>query len=304
MLSCAATPYFLMVTFLTRHFFPQGRYTVYNAKIKIEPQLDYTHSSPIQTTAKTIPVTCEPTEVPTTFIDSRDRKSSDGESVKSSDDDGTLTDGAGKTLNTTSHILPDGTTSPHGTPLHRSAVTQEGSKKVRDNYSPRQINAFEKMFFENTYPDSDAIENLSEDIGVPKNKVKVWFQNKRARWRRRVDNNSNNKQQKPTSIPKPTQIPSTSSYGYLSPHPVFTLMLPHAYSRCPFYRQEHLAPYIPPQFLVQSQNPFCTRLAPSSVTKSEKEMTEKTPISKNKGFSPQNPAFFFPPFYYPHPVVC
>ncbi|KAL5014888.1 hypothetical protein ScPMuIL_009158 [Solemya velum] len=282
--------------------------------IKIEPQLDYTHSSPIQTTAKTISVTYEPTEVQTTFIDSRDRKSSDGESEKSSEDDGeyidvvsyegTPTDGAGEILNNTSHISPDGTTSPRGTPPHRSAVTQEGSKKGRANYSPFQINALEKMFFENTYPDSDAIENLSEDIGVPKNKVKVWFQNKRARWRRRVDNNSNNKQQKPTSIPKPTQIPSASSYGYLSPHPAFTPVLPHAYNRFPFYRREHLTPYIPPQFSVQKQNPFCARLAPSSVTKSGKETTEKTPISKNKGFSPQNPAFFFLPFYYPHPVVC
>lgn len=62
-------------------------------------------------------------------------------------------------------------------------------KNSRTNYSPKQIRALEKIFMETPYPDADVMEQLSREYGIPEKNLKIWFQNKRARWRKRVREN-------------------------------------------------------------------------------------------------------------------
>ncbi|ESO93602.1 hypothetical protein LOTGIDRAFT_70713, partial [Lottia gigantea] len=57
-------------------------------------------------------------------------------------------------------------------------------KKARTNYTPEQVRGLEKVFLETPYPEPEAMEKLSKELEIPEQKLKVWFQNKRARWRR------------------------------------------------------------------------------------------------------------------------
>ncbi|KAK3587426.1 hypothetical protein CHS0354_007913 [Potamilus streckersoni] len=114
-----------------------------------------------------------------------------------------------------------------------SEVSQ-AQKKSRTNYSPDQVQALEKVFHENPYPDSDKMEQLSNELSIPEGKIKVWFQNKRARWRRRVQDNIHQypqfTQMSPVLSPvpnygfmaPPTMLASTTSPPQVVPSPYFT----------------------------------------------------------------------------------
>ncbi|XP_052778733.1 pituitary homeobox x-like [Mya arenaria] len=64
-------------------------------------------------------------------------------------------------------------------------------KLVRTSYTNEQIQTLLKIFHENPYPDSEHMEDIAKEFGVPDNKIKIWFQNRRARWRRRVNDTIN-----------------------------------------------------------------------------------------------------------------
>ena len=54
----------------------------------------------------------------------------------------------------------------------------DAKKKSRTNYNPEQVQALEKEFHDNPYPDSDKMESISKEIGVPECKIKVrlnWY---------------------------------------------------------------------------------------------------------------------------------
>lgn len=46
-------------------------------------------------------------------------------------------------------------------------------KKVRTNYSPSQVQALEKIFHENPYPEPETMEKLASDLNIPEAKIKV-----------------------------------------------------------------------------------------------------------------------------------
>ena len=94
--------------------------------------------------------------------------------------------------NTDSSISTRGSTSPQSTdgkPSPTSTMSSPGSgcgsvtspepegpparKKARTNYRPEQVKALERQFHENPYPDADMMETLSQDLGIPENKLKV-----------------------------------------------------------------------------------------------------------------------------------
>ncbi|CAG2194840.1 unnamed protein product [Mytilus edulis] len=88
-------------------------------------------------------------------------------------------------------------------------------KKVRTNYSPSQVQALEKIFHENPYPEPETMEMLASDLNIPEAKIKVWFQNKRARWRRRAAENPHPAYMTPMS---PMMSPMHASYGMVPHH--------------------------------------------------------------------------------------
>ncbi|XP_061186423.1 homeobox protein NOBOX-like [Saccostrea echinata] len=62
------------------------------------------------------------------------------------------------------------------------------AKKVptrsRIKYRPDQIEAMEESFLTHQYPDSESIEQLAEKVGVSAERVAIWFQNRRAKFKR------------------------------------------------------------------------------------------------------------------------
>ncbi|KAH3694286.1 hypothetical protein DPMN_081726 [Dreissena polymorpha] len=79
---------------------------------------------------------------------------------------------------------------------HTSDKESDGKpqKGARTKYTKEQLKTLMKIFHENPYPDSEMMENIANDFGVKDTNIKIWFQNKRARWRRRVENMNNSTQ--------------------------------------------------------------------------------------------------------------
>ncbi|NXP44164.1 NOBOX protein, partial [Heliornis fulica] len=57
-------------------------------------------------------------------------------------------------------------------------------KKSRTFYSIEQVEELEKMFQEDHYPDNEKRREIAAVVGVTPQRVMVWFQNRRAKWRK------------------------------------------------------------------------------------------------------------------------
>ncbi|XP_052258046.1 pituitary homeobox x-like [Dreissena polymorpha] len=83
---------------------------------------------------------------------------------------------------------------------------KKSKKPARTNYTKEQLQSLVKFFHENPYPDSEMMENIAKDFGIKDTNIKIWFQNKRARWRRRVENINNSTQ---SNMMHMTPVPSS-----------------------------------------------------------------------------------------------
>ncbi|XP_073537719.1 homeobox protein NOBOX [Phyllobates terribilis] len=57
-------------------------------------------------------------------------------------------------------------------------------KKSRTLYNIDQLQELERIFMEDHYPDSEKRKEIAEIIGVTPQRIMVWFQNRRAKWRK------------------------------------------------------------------------------------------------------------------------
>ncbi|XP_034994374.2 homeobox protein NOBOX [Zootoca vivipara] len=57
-------------------------------------------------------------------------------------------------------------------------------KKTRTFYSAEQLEELERTFHEDHYPDSEKRREIAAAIGVTPQRVMIWFQNRRAKWRK------------------------------------------------------------------------------------------------------------------------
>ncbi|XP_077113134.1 homeobox protein NOBOX isoform X2 [Ranitomeya variabilis] len=57
-------------------------------------------------------------------------------------------------------------------------------KKSRTLYNIDQLQELEQIFMEDHYPDSEKRKEIAEIIGVTPQRIMVWFQNRRAKWRK------------------------------------------------------------------------------------------------------------------------
>ena len=62
---------------------------------------------------------------------------------------------------------------------------EQGSKKLRTTFTEAQKRALDVYFQRNPYPDPRETEELSQQLSLPENVIKVWFQNKRSRDKQR-----------------------------------------------------------------------------------------------------------------------
>ncbi|XP_076076142.1 paired box protein Pax-3-like [Mytilus galloprovincialis] len=58
------------------------------------------------------------------------------------------------------------------------------SKRQRTKYTKEQLEALERVFISNQYPDSLTTDELADQLEISNEKVSIWFQNRRSKFKR------------------------------------------------------------------------------------------------------------------------
>ena len=83
----------------------------------------------------------------------------------------------------------------------QTAKNQDGNeKKVRTTFTDHQKKMLDVFFKKNPYPDPRETEELSQQLVLPENVIKVWFQNKRSRDKQRKFSNKNAAKHQASSV--------------------------------------------------------------------------------------------------------
>ncbi|XP_036868307.2 homeobox protein NOBOX [Manis javanica] len=94
-------------------------------------------------------------------------------------------------------------------------VTCQVRKKTRTLYRSDQLEELERLFQEDHYPDSDKRREIAQTVGVTPQRIMVWFQNRRAKWRKLEKLNEKESKEGPTG---PALASSQCGKGSLLPH--------------------------------------------------------------------------------------
>ena len=125
------------------------------------------------------------------------------------------------------------------------------SKRLRTAFTTTQLRTLEYSFRMCPYPDSYGREQIARATGIEEAKIQVWFQNRRARYRKRE------KPMEPQKSPVTRQSPTTSASS-LPPHSMMQAYFTAAAltgSKLPTTTPATGLPS-PQQFLPPGQSPF------------------------------------------------
>jgi hypothetical protein len=104
-------------------------------------------------------------------------------------------------------LSPINTKTSPNTSLDDSIDKKANKRRSRTQFTKYQLEALEKTFQKNHYPDVQMVDRLSDTLGLAIERISVWFQNRRAKYKKvkkpskLIDDNYTNMKSIDTSIP-------------------------------------------------------------------------------------------------------
>ncbi|KAJ1121576.1 hypothetical protein NDU88_000097 [Pleurodeles waltl] len=89
-------------------------------------------------------------------------------------------------------------------------------KKTRTLYSAEQLQELERAFQEDHYPDGEKRKDIASTVGVTPQRIMVWFQNRRAKWRKVEKQYPKGSKKCPVASATLSVTSAPGSFGHLS----------------------------------------------------------------------------------------